>query len=266
VNKGLIFDIRRFAVHDGPGIRTTVFFKGCPLRCWWCHNPESHLFKPEETVRTIILDKREYCENETTGKWMTVQEILEVIGRDRVFYDASSGGVTLSGGEPLYQPDFLEELLERLNSEGIGTTVDTSGYAEPEVFQRILPKVRLFLYDLKLSSYEDHLKYTGVPNDRILENLRTLYVENRPVVLRFPFIPGITDTKGNIEGMMELLSQYKDRFHEINILPYHTIAKAKYRRLKKENKTEELPEVDKNRLNALKEQFETIGYKVKIGG
>jgi pyruvate formate lyase activating enzyme len=270
VNKGLIFEIRRFTVHDGPGIRTTVFFKGCPLRCWWCHNPESHNCHPEESVKTLNLDGKKFTLNEVIGKWMSVDEVMDEIRMDRIFYSESSGGVTFSGGEPLMQPDFLLDLLKECKTGSIHTTIDTSGYSTPEIFKKIHPFTDLFLYDLKLMDDTDHIKYTGVSNNTILENLMYLISEGKQVVIRIPVIPGITDTNQNIREIIKFLSgpmreKKSASPFQISLLPYHSIAKNKYARFHVDNKTENLKELSKESLIPLKKEFEKEGYLVRIG-
>ncbi|NHZ87227.1 MAG: radical SAM protein, partial [Planctomycetia bacterium] len=164
---GIIFDIKKYAIHDGPGIRTTVFFKGCTMECQWCHNPESKNFGIEEFV---IKDRvKKSTKHEIVGYEMTIDEVMEKIEKDRVFYDESNGGVTFSGGEPLVQINFLLELLKVCKKSNIYTVVDTSGEASWKDFEKILNYVDLFLYDLKIIDNELHKKYTGVPNKRVLK-------------------------------------------------------------------------------------------------
>ena len=171
VTRGVIFDIKRFAVHDGPGIRTTIFLKGCPLSCWWCHNPESRSDEPQQSVRHLTLEGGIFDKEEITGYEVGVDEIIQQVERDRIFYEESGGGVTLSGGEPLNQPQFCRELLRSLKTSGFHTALDTTGYAPEEDILSVMPFTDLFLYDLKLMDETEHLKYTGVSNKGILENL-----------------------------------------------------------------------------------------------
>jgi pyruvate formate lyase activating enzyme len=271
VNKGIIFDIRRFTVHDGPGIRTTVFLKGCPLSCWWCHNPESQNSEPEESIKTFQLDGNTFYMKEVMGESKSVEEVMREIRMDRIFYEESSGGVTFSGGEPLMQPDFLLALLKECRSNRIHTVVDTSGYADTAILEKIIPFTDLFLYDLKLMDEKDHLHYTGVSNKKILENLVFLVSENHPVILRIPVIPGITDTRKNIHEVKEFLSHLTGKKEEapsfkISLLPYHTIAKNKYIRFNITNKTEHLQDLTRASVMPLKDEFEAEGFVVKIGG
>ena len=271
MNKGLIFDIKRFTVHDGPGIRTTVFFKGCPLKCWWCHNPESQSIDPEESEKTFILDGKKYYQKEVTGQWMTVEEVMHELKMDRVFYEESNGGVTFSGGEPLFQYDFLLELLKECKSTGFHTTIDTCGCADQSIIEKIYPLTDLFLYDLKLIDENDHIRYTGLSNRKILENLIHLIFKGNKINIRIPIIPGITDTDKNISEIKEfLVSQVKGikiiHTMNINLLPFHSMAINKYSRFHLNNKTLNLKDLSEETLIPLKNEFEAEGFSVKIGG
>lgn len=261
---GIIFDIKRFAIHDGPGIRTTVFFKGCPLRCGLCHNPESQVFDRERLMREerclgcgeciaacrsgaiskengkLRFDPslcllcgacKEACSAEAAeiiGTEMTVGEVMKEIERDLVFFDESRGGVTISGGEPLAQPDFLERLLEACRALGIHRTVDTSGYVDEKIMDRIAEETDLFLYDLKLVDPTAHKRFTGVSNDLILRNLDALCRKGSAMVIRFPLIPGVNDDEENIKALGRLLSGLK---LPVDVLPYHRAGLQKYARL-----------------------------------
>jgi pyruvate formate lyase activating enzyme len=271
VTKGLIFDIRRFSVHDGPGIRTTIFFKGCPLSCWWCHNPESRLKEPEISIKSIRLDDKIYRHKETTGLEMTVKEVISEIGKDRIFFDESNGGVTLSGGEPIFQPEFLDELLRELKQQNYHVALDTCGFAEQMEFEKILPFVDLFLFDIKLIDDTEHIQYTGVSNQQILKNLHFLFENQKNVIIRFPIIPGITNSPKNIAAIKSVLKhspvhQFTSSPIEIHLLPYHSIAKKKYRRFLFENKMPDVKDMRKEDLIQLKREFEESGFSVKIGG
>jgi pyruvate formate lyase activating enzyme len=171
--KGLIFDIKRFALHDGPGIRTTVFLKGCPLRCWWCQNPESIREFPETIkVKSVSSSYNKFCEEESTfGKEYSVDSLMEELIKDRIFYEESGGGITFSGGEPLVQYKFLSETLNRCKKNGLHTVIDTSGYAPIESFNEIYNMTDIFLFDIKMLNAELHRKFTDVSNELILRNL-----------------------------------------------------------------------------------------------
>ena len=266
MNKGLIFDIRRFSVHDGPGIRTTVFLKGCPLNCWWCHNPESRSFSQKTTIRHLKSGEEFFDKEETTGTWMTPEELFRELIRDEVFYNESSGGVTFSGGEPLLQLPFLRDALSLLKDCDIHTTVDTCGYSDEANFRQIIPVTDLFLYDLKIMDEEEHIRFSGVSNRIILSNLKMLYKEHKEVIIRFPVIPGINDTKENVDATLKFLLPFQDRFKEINLLPYHSLAKEKYARFGVENKLSALGDMKTEELEPLRIRFENAGFQVKVGG
>lgn len=217
--RGIIFDIKRFAIHDGPGIRTTVFFQGCPLDCHWCHNPESRAFDRISTNPAMKM-----------GRSVTIAEVLHELEKEILFFDESGGGVTCSGGEPLMQPDFLAALLEQCKQRDIHTALDTTGYCAPAVFNTIIDKVDLFLYDLKIFDDQAHQHYTGVSNAWIKENLRLLASLGKAVILRFPVIPGLTDHESNIAAIGAFATELKS-IHQIDLLPYHRTAEAKYKRL-----------------------------------
>lgn len=188
---GVVFDIKRFAVHDGPGIRTTVFLKGCPLRCRWCHNPESLEASPCELPKTYHIGTSTFTEMETVGREMSVEELMHELRKEKVFMDESGGGVTFSGGEPLFQPAFLKEMLMACKAEGMHTVVDTSGYAASTVLDSILPFTDLFLFDLKIIDTEIHSHWTGVGNSIILANFDRLISAGARVRVRIPLIPGV---------------------------------------------------------------------------
>jgi pyruvate formate lyase activating enzyme len=259
--QGTIFDIKKFALHDGPGIRTTVFFKGCPLSCWWCHNPESQNMNPEN-----LLKSEENLETETVGRLVTVDEVMKEIMKDWIFYEESGeGGATFSGGEPLIQPRFLKSLLQSCVNNDIKTTVDTSGYTSWETIKDIKDLVDLFLYDIKLISDVNHFKYTGVSNKLILSNFLKLDEEGINTVIRFPIIPNITDTQDNIDQLLTLLDSLRT-VDEIHLLPYHKIGNVKYKKLSRSYHLETLETPIKASITHLKELMVELGLKVKIGG
>jgi len=252
---GTIFNLQRYAVHDGPGIRMTVFLKGCPLRCWWCHNPESQ----SSAIETFAQNNRQI------GREMTVDALLRDIEKERIFFDESDGGVTFSGGEPLMQPEFLRAALRLCQKREIHTALDTSGYAPADIFDAMLELVDLFLFDLKLIDDQRHREYTGVSNAPILRNLRILAQHGKPLWLRIPIIPGITDTEKNLVDILALLPEITTIQH-INLLPYHRIADGKYQRLLVENKMAGVEPPSPEQMDALKTRFETSGIPLKIGG
>jgi len=219
--KAVIFDIKRFAVHDGPGIRTTVFLKGCPLRCMWCHNPESQGFGIEE----FSGGRGKFC----VGREISVEEVATLVERDMVFFDESGGGVTFSGGEPLSQPEFLIKALEVCGAMGIHRAVDTSGYADRDVLMEVAARTDLFLYDLKLADASAHLSHTGVESFSIRENLRVLCDTGVAIELRMPMIPGINDSDASLDSMKEFVDSLPRRL-PVKLLPYHRAAMDKYSR------------------------------------
>jgi pyruvate formate lyase activating enzyme len=264
--KGIIFDIKRFALHDGPGIRTTIFLKGCAASCWWCHNPESQSEGIEKAIRRNVFDGCIFEEEENVGRNITVDEVMAEITKDVVFYNESGGGVTFSGGEPLVQADFLSEVLNRCHKQGIHTTLDTTGYAAANIFKSIIPIVDLFLYDLKFIDDSLHQKYTGVSNENILKNFHTLIGNQKPIIIRFPVIPGITDDKLNIEALLSYIARIQTSLLGIDLLPFHKIAGHKYTKLQKENLMAGTKEPSKASLERMKHKFEKSGLPVKIGG
>jgi len=219
--KAVIFDIKRFAVHDGPGIRTTVFLKGCPLRCTWCHNPESQGFGIEE----LSGGRGTFC----VGREISVEEVVRLVERDMVFFDESGGGVTFSGGEPLSQPDFLVKALDACGAMGIHRAVDTSGYASRDVLIDVAARTDLFLYDLKLADESSHLAHTGVEAALIRENLIALCGTGVAIELRMPMIPGINDSDACLDSMKEFIDSLPRRL-PVKLLPYHSAAMDKYSR------------------------------------
>ncbi|MGC8833939.1 MAG: glycyl-radical enzyme activating protein, partial [Armatimonadota bacterium] len=240
---GLVFNIQRFCLHDGPGIRTTVFFKGCPLNCLWCHNPESQSMHPEllfhadrctgcarcirvcpnsavelRSAPPVYLNRElcrtcgacvEVCPAEAravSGRWMTAEEVLAAAERDRRYYTASGGGITLSGGEPTLQLDFAEAVLKLAKAADLHTCVDTCGFAPWEAFERLLPLTDLFLYDLKAISPELHLSTTGADNRPILDNARRLAASGAEIVFRIPVVPGINDSAEELHAIAAFLT------------------------------------------------------------
>lgn len=261
----IIFDIKHFAVHDGPGIRQTVFFKGCPLDCWWCHNPESKDMQLEKFIKTNKLEGKIFERESIIGYNVNVEELLEVILGDKIFFEESNGGVTFSGGEPLMQADFLLEILKECKQSGIHTAIDTSGFSTLKTIQKIAEINDLFLFDLKIINSKLHEKYTGVSNERILENLRWLDENNKNVILRFPVLMGITNTEKNIKDIKDFIKSLKN-INQIDLLPYHNISNSKYQRFDKENRLENIKSLSEKDIDSIKEEFENFGFTVGIGG
>jgi pyruvate formate lyase activating enzyme len=260
-NSGIIFKIKKYAIHDGPGIRTTIFLKGCPMDCWWCHNPEGIELKPQIMDSSVSAEGRD----KVIGKKMSVNEIISEIEKDIIFYDESGGGVTFSGGEPILQTQFLLAVLEACQDQEIHTVVDTSGYAPVETFVGICSMIDLVLFDLKLMDDGMHRHYTGVSNRKILKNLEALSASGTPHRIRFPLIPGITDTDENVRSMAEFISALGS-VNRIDILPMHRIADGKYKRLGMENRMVNKQPPSTEAIATIKKQFEDYGFAVSIGG
>ena len=217
--KAVLFDITRNSYVDGPGIRTTVFFKGCNLRCAWCHNPESQECKPQITKDQKIV-----------GRCYTVEEVFKEVRKDKAFYNTSGGGVTFSGGECMLQINFLLELLRKCKEEGIHTAIDTAGNVPWESFEKVMPYTDLFLYDIKTANNDTHKKYTGVENALILENAAKLLGAGVRMWIRIPIIPGVNNSPEEIEEIRKFLIQngYPEK---LEILPYHSLGEHKYKNL-----------------------------------
>jgi pyruvate formate lyase activating enzyme len=298
---GKIFDIKKYAIHDGPGIRTTVFFKGCPLSCGWCHNPEGlsrttqRVYRVERCIGCMecvkacpnnALTAKEngpkwlaancaYCKTcaracpaqtlEFIGKTMSVKDVVTEIVKDTLFYDESRGGVTFSGGEPLMQPSFLMKLLKACGDLDLHRTVDTCGYADTRTLLKVATHVELFLYDLKHMDPEKHYSYTGVPIDMILTNLKRLSRQGARIIIRLPVIPGINNDGENIERTGTFLSSLAS-VNQVNILPYHRAAEAKYKNLGVKYKAADIKRPDRDHLESIARQLEKYDLQVNIGG
>ncbi|MBE6731164.1 MAG: glycyl-radical enzyme activating protein [Ruminococcaceae bacterium] len=298
-DKGKIFNVQRFSIHDGPGIRTTVFLKGCPLHCVWCHNPESHINKPEimlEKDKCVncgacvmactagvhkiemgvhILDNKkcigckscaEICPAaalELCGYEESAEAVLETVLRDKAFY-RKEGGLTVSGGEPLSQSEFTLELLKMAKEAGITTCIETSGYGKWENLEKLIPYTDLFLYDFKIADSSLHKKYTGVDNTLIIENLKNLDKMGAKTVLRCPIIPDINDNKEHFDGILKLSNELEN-ITEINLEPYHPLGISKLERLNKDCLYDNKEFMDKEKLKSLAESLvEKAKVKVKI--
>ena len=298
---GKIFDIKKFALHDGPGIRTTVFFKGCPLSCWWCHNPESISRATQRLYRQDRCIGCRACEDacpegaiqaseagplwnssnckfcgicaricpseavELVGKTMTVAEVVAEIAKDTVFYDESRGGVTFSGGEPLMQPAFLMALLKACGELRLHRTVDTSGYADTKDLLKAAGLAELFLYDLKHMDPEKHRRFTGVSNAKILANLKCLSRQKTEIVIRFPMVPGFNDDTENIDRTGAFVAALPG-VRRLNILPYHCAAVTKYKNLGVKFRTAGIGQPSREYLESAAGRLENYHLEVKIGG
>lgn len=263
--RGLIFNIRSFSVHDGPGIRQTIFFKGCPLNCAWCHNPESRNPASEKWRKTTFLAGKRFEETETIGRWVSTDELMQEILKDVPFYEESGGGVTLSGGEPLAQSEFAAELLMKCKEAGIHCAIDTCGFAEPTDVERIIPHADLFLYDLKIADDIKHTEYTGKSNQLILENLKLISEKGKKIHIRLPLVEEITDTASNLEEIRKIILRTKG-VERLDLLPYHFSAKPKYERLNKEFQNISQKNYPSEKALKIKEFFHNVSPFVSIGG
>ena len=265
--KGLIFSVKRYSIHDGPGIRVTFFMKGCPLSCWWCHNPEGISPFSENVIRTDKVGEREFSTSEEVGKYYTVGNILEILEKERVFFNQSKGGATFSGGEPMLQYEFLFEALKACKANGYHTAVDTSGYSSAENYKSIIPSTDLFLFDIKHLDEARHIEYTGVSNIGILDNYRLLLESGIDIMVRVPVIPGINDDPYHMEKLKKFLLATKTKsIKKINLLPYHKIGSSKYKRFNLPYRMEGIEPPAKEKMQELKELFCETGVKVKVGG
>ncbi|WP_434510717.1 glycyl-radical enzyme activating protein [Desulfitobacterium sp. AusDCA] len=297
--KGLIFNIQRYSTEDGPGVRTTVFFQGCPLKCAWCSNPESQLSKPQlmhfntscvecytciqvcptgasqkkedgsvwvdrglctdcgACVKACLADARSIC-----GKWMTVDEVYAVIEKDMPYYLNSDGGVTMGGGECTSQPDFLYELVDRCYQKGLHICLDTCGYAPWEVFEKLLPKIDLVLFDIKHMDPVKHKVLTGVDNTIILDNAAKIKKIGKEIRIRLPLIPTFNDDEKNIKATGRFMKLWG--LDVIDLLPYHRLGVNKYYALDKEYGLESILALDKGKLNQTVKTLESFGLEVNV--
>ena len=262
--KGIVFDIKRFAVHDGPGIRTTVHMKGCPLKCIWCHNPEGIDPEPLRIMKKVWMGEKEFQQEEWVGIAYEAQELVDLLLKDRVFWEESGGGVTFSGGEPFMQYPFLLETVSILKNKDVHVAIDTCGLVSSRKLQEIAPLADLFLFDLKIINNLQHKEFTGVDNKLILENLDWLLKNNYPLRVRIPVVPECNFTNESLTQFLQYLSGKP--VEAIDLLPYHAIAAAKYERFQIPNVLKNVPTVKKEELFHWKTRFETAGFQVLIGG
>jgi pyruvate formate lyase activating enzyme len=296
---GSVFNIQRFSIQDGPGIRTTVFMKGCPLRCLWCSNPESQNTFPEVAHGDSLCNKCsrcvEVCEVQAIsladngvsidrktctgcgkcvevcipgalkvyGEEMSVEEVYQEVVKDRLFYQNSGGGVTAGGGEPLSQADFVAELFKRCQAEGIHTCLDTCGYAAPNTWKKVLPYTNLVLFDVKLMDSSAHLKVTSKSNRRVLSNLKMVASTGVPVIIRIPVIPGINDSQENITDTARYVAGLNG-LSEVNLLPYHRFGESKYIMLDRRYRLSDLKSPESSDLEELISIFRSSGLDCKI--
>ena len=300
--RGVVFNIQRFSIHDGPGIRTTIFLKGCSLRCGWCSNPESIRLSPEiiardvkcircgkcvdacsqqaitviENTRIIHWEKCNYCMKcaevcpsgaiESVGRHMNVVEVLDIVGRDASYYRRTSGGMTLSGGEPLVQWQFALKLLQEAKKRGFHTTLDTSGYTDWEVLDEVLNYTDLVLYDVKHLDSARHQEATGVPNERILDNLQKTVVKRKAEVwIRYPVIPHFNDSAKELGELCKFALTLGPSVEKVSLLPYHKFAELKYAATGREYPYQGVPLPSEERMEQLRRLVESRGLKVDVG-
>lgn len=255
--KGVITEIQRFSVHDGPGIRTLVFLKGCPLRCKWCCNPETQDMESQKVIAS--------GDPKIVGKTVTVAEIMQEVKKDSIYYRRSGGGITLSGGEVLAQPEFARAILEACSTAGINTAVETSGFASFDMVESLIPFVNLFLYDVKHVSEEKHRAFTGQSNDPILSNLRKLGERNVPIIVRIPVIPTFNHMPEEI-GEITRFAASINGVKEIHLLPYHRLGENKYHELDRNYEFSSIEPLEKEEMENLLEIAKKTGLHCQIGG
>jgi pyruvate formate lyase activating enzyme len=298
---GIIFNTQRFSIQDGPGIRTTVFLKGCPLRCLWCSNPESQNFFPEVVHSDFLCNScgccLEVCELQAIsfthkgkgvkinrkicnrcgkcvdacipkaikfyGREMTVDEVFQEVVRDQEFYQDSGGGVTVSGGEPLSQPDFVSALFKQCQSVNIHTCIETCGYAENGVWEKVLPHTDLLLFDVKLIDRSEHRRVTGKSNDKILNNLRFVATTGVPFIIRIPIIPSINNSEENITDIARYVTGLKG-LREVNFMPYHRLGMSKYKMLDRRYSLSTLTPLKESQLEGLVKTVKSFNLGCEI--
>ncbi len=255
--KGRIFDIQRFSTHDGPGVRTIVFLKGCALRCRWCCNPESQSYEIEKMNQKGKI--------KTIGRDVTVAEVLEEVLRDRPYYRRSGGGLTLSGGESLLQPDFAIALLQAAHQNGINTAIETTGFSQWETIEKFIPHIDLFLMDIKHINSAKHMEFTTKDNELILKNARLIAQNAKRLIIRVPVIPGFNDTKEEIAQIAEFTRSLPN-VDEIHLLPYHRMGKDKYDGLSRPYLMGDVPSPTAERMQTLLEVCKGYGLITHLGG
>lgn len=270
-----ISEIQHFCVHDGPGIRTTVFFQGCPLKCKWCHNPEAISTEPvlmyNESLCTgcdACIDGIENCyflAKKMSSTKMNIDELFKTVMKDEVVYRKSGGGITISGGEPLMQREFSTELLKRFKTACISTAVETAGFVPWETLNGIYEYVDTFLYDLKLSGADKHKEWTGVSNEVIIDNLQRLVKVHNNVVIRIPLIPGVNDSEKEFRGMMRIVSELGE-VNGIHILPFHTVGVNKYSMIGEEYTLADITADNEKQVTRCAEIAKEYGIRVSVGG
>jgi pyruvate formate lyase activating enzyme len=299
--KAMVFDIQKFSIHDGPGIRTIVFLKGCPLRCEWCANPESNdgepdlLYYPNKCIgcekcvdacdegaikvfgNAIRFDRKQ-CKRcmkcaqrcyagarSIFGRRMSAEEVLKDVEQDMIFYECSGGGLTFSGGEPLLWPDFIAELGGVMKARGVHNTIETCGYFPTEHFRTVKHVIDLVLFDLKIMDEEKHRAHCGASNKTVLKNFKVV-IDSTPMVVRIPVIPGINDSDAALSAACDFLTPYKNAIQGVHLLPYHDLGAAKYDAMGRIYTLSDTKAPSAEHMRAIKTRFEEGGFAVKIGG
>ena len=302
MSQPLVFDIKRYSINDGPGIRATIFLKGCPLNCQWCHNPESISPKVQKLFTAAkcigcgecckvcpvkaciatpdgIVTHNDLCTlcglcaevcptraMEMSGRYRSPVELLEIIEKERPFFDQSQGGVTFSGGEPLLYPEFLIEILEACGKRGIHRAIDTSGYVKTETLLKVAQHTDLFLYDLKMISSEKHKRYTGVGNRLILENLKMLAEQEVAIQIRVPLIGGVNDDDDSVVAMAAFVANLPGEKRGVNLLPFHDVARGKDIKLGQERDLGTFREPGPSDIQRVIDAISAYGLAVTVGG
>lgn len=298
-----VINLQKYSIHDGDGIRTTVFFKGCLLSCWWCHNPESQSYEQDLMVDeenctgcgscvdictnssislfkgraktnmkscTLCFDCVDGCiynNRHFVGKQFKIEELVKELEKDKQFYEDSQGGITLSGGEVMTQPmDYIEELIKKLKRKGYNVAIDTCGYAPTENFKRLLKYVDTFLYDVKVMNDEKHKKYMGKSNELILHNLKFISDNNGKINIRIPIIYPVNSDEESIDEIIDYLKK-NIKVEKVNLLPYHNTGSSKYVKLQKEYRGKDFEAPTKERMEEIADKFRSNGFiNIKIGG
>ena len=276
MERAVVFNVMRYSIHDGPGIRTTIFFKGCPMSCKWCHNPESidpqpqNVFNSQKCINCGYCDDKADAKNcptdakETIGYEISIPELMKEINKDRLFYEQSGGGVTFSGGEPFFQEKFLFSILESCREDYVNTAIDTSGFCDTASIMKAAEIANYFLYDIKFIDNAKHKKYCGVSNDIVLKNLRCLSETKARLLIRIPVIPAVNDDMTEMTAIFQFIKGFKN-ITSVHLLPYHNIQTDKYKKIGKQYELSEITNDESPNMDEIKNLFATE-FQTRIGG